>query len=148
MNKAVRAPFTTASVIVSLLLWLVLVVYFSFVSTAQKKTSPDGSHRAKLVRVDGIDVNFKFVVDGDEVYSSPDFAPVRDDFREQINWDASGHIVILEVAGQRLFGFDASARRRLTDKELLAVEYPPFANYGFEGKLPGSQNSPPNPKDK
>ena len=116
---------------------IALAFYFAHVTTVQRKANPDGSHHAKLVRYDGIDVNFKVVVDGENVFWSPDFAPVGHDFREQINWDATGSIVVLEVAGQRLFGYDARQGKKLTDEEVLAVEYPPFKDYWYEGKVPG-----------
>jgi hypothetical protein len=116
-----------------------VVFYLTSGTTVQEKISPVGSHRAKLVRHDGIDVNFQVVVDGEKVFRSPDFAPVRDDFREQIVWDATGKVMVLEVAGQRLFGYDAERKRRLTDEELLAVEYTPFARYRYEGTLPKRQ---------
>ena len=115
---------------------LFALVYFSSVTTVQSKLNPTGSHRAKLVRHQGIDVNFKVVVDGETIYYSPDFAPVEFDFREHIAWDKTGKIVVLEVAGKRLFAYDAEQKRQLTETELLAVEYMPFFEYHYEGKLP------------
>ncbi len=41
-----------------------------------------------------------------------------------------------EVAGKRLFAYDAEQKRQLSDTELLAVEYVPFFEYYFEGNLP------------
>ncbi|MCI0349458.1 MAG: hypothetical protein L0Z53_08535 [Acidobacteriales bacterium] len=111
-------------------------LYYSLVTTVQTKVSPNGSYRAKLVRIDSIDVNFKVFVDGERVYWSSDFAPVRQDFREQINWDATGNIVVLEVGGQRLFAYDARQKRALTAGETLAVKYPPFSEYRYKGRLP------------
>jgi len=118
-------------------LGIALVFYFSHVTTVQRKTSPDGFHRAKLVRHGGIDVDFEVVIDGESVFRSADSAPVKHDFREQINWDASGNQVILEVAGQRLFGYDVQQKRKLSDQEILGAKYAPFSDYGFEGLLPG-----------
>ncbi|MEJ7624483.1 MAG: hypothetical protein WKF34_10875 [Pyrinomonadaceae bacterium] len=118
---------------------LFALVYFSSVTTVQNKLSPTGSHRAKLVRHQGIDVNFKVVVDGETIYYSPDFAPVEFDFREQITWDKTGNVVVLEVAGKRLFAYDAKQKRQLADDELLSVEYVPFYEYRYEGKLPEEQ---------
>ena len=100
-------------------------------------------HRARLVRVDGIDVNFVVIVDGAKVFRSADFAPVKEDFREQINWDASGNSVVLEVGGQRLFAYDAQQRRKLSDDEVLGAKYPAFSRYGFEGLLPGQTSLQP-----
>ena len=110
--------------------------YYSVVKTVQTKVSPSGAHRAKLVRLDWIDVNFEVAVDGRDVFRSRDFAPVRQDFREQINWDATGNVVVLEVAGQRLFAYDARKKRILSAEETRAAKYPPFAEYGYEGRLP------------
>ena len=120
-----------------------LYFYFSHVTTVQRKTSPDGMHRARLVRYDSIDVNFEVIVDGEKVFRSADFAPVKHDFREQINWDASGNSVVLEVAGQRLFGYDAQRRRKLSDNEVLGAKYAAFSEYGFEGLLPDQSTQHP-----
>ena len=114
--------------------------YYLFApTTIQNKANPTGSHTAKLVRHQGIDVNFKVVVDGENIYYSPDFAPVEFDFREQISWDKTGNIVVLEVAGKRLFAYDAEQKRQLSDNELLSVKYTPFSEYWYEGKLPDEQ---------
>ena len=118
---------------------LLIIGFFFFLFapyTVQKKSNPTGTHQAKLLRVDGFDVIFKVVVDGEQVYSSPDFAPIQADFREQIVWDATGKILVFEVAGQRIFGYNAEKRTVLTDNELLQVNYLPFFHYGYEGKLP------------
>ena len=112
---------------------------FSSVTTIQTKLNPKGSHKAKLVRHQGIDVNFRVVVDGETIYYSPDFAPVDFDFREQIAWDKTGNIVVLEVAGKRLFAYDAEQKWQLSNNELLSVEYMPFFEYHYEGKLPEEQ---------
>ena len=100
------------------------------------KKSPDGNHLAKLTRVTGIDVNFRVYLDGDRIYGSPDFAPVRFDFREQIMWDTTGQLLILEVAGKRIFGYHVTQRRSLRDDEISAAELPPFQDYRYEGTLP------------
>ncbi len=110
--------------------------YFSTVSTVMKKPSPDRQHTAKLVRVQGIDVNFRVTVDGRRVYGSPDFAPVRADFREQLVWATNSQVVVLEVAGRRIFGYQAVEKRPLTDSELLKVQFTPFDELHFEGTLP------------
>lgn len=115
---------------------LVILVYKSIVQTIEVEPNPDGSHYGKLFRHNGIDINFRVQVDGNDVYYSPDFAPVEHDFREQISWDKSGHNLILEVAGKRLFGYNAAEKRPLTDDELRTAEYVPFSEYRYEGKLP------------
>jgi hypothetical protein len=110
--------------------------YFSMVSTVMTKRSPDRQHTAKLSRVQGIDVNFRVTVDGSRVYSSPDFAPVRADFREQLVWDTHSQVVMLEVAGRRMFGYHVAEKRALTDSELFNVQFTPFEELRFEGALP------------
>jgi hypothetical protein len=114
----------------------VAVFYLSTVSTVITKRSPDRQHTAKLSRVQGIDVNFRVSVDGSRVYSSPDFAPVRADFREQLIWDTNSQAVVLEVAGRRIFGYHVGEKRPLTDSELLKIRLTPFEELGFEGTLP------------
>jgi len=114
----------------------VAMFYFSMVSTVMTKRSPDRQHTAKLTRVQGIDVNFKVTVDGTRVYGSPDFAPVRADFREQLIWDTNSVAVILEVAGRRIFGYHVAEKRSLTDSELHQIHLTRFEELRFEGTLP------------
>ena len=134
------SPKQTTGLIILALLGLiaasVILIYISLVQTIQIKSNLDSSHSAKLLRHNGIDINFRVQVDGKDVYYSPDFAPVDLDFREQIAWDKTGRSVILEVAGKRLFGYSAKEKRDLTDEELRFVEYPAFSEFHFEGKLP------------
>ncbi|MEX2308218.1 MAG: hypothetical protein WD738_11525 [Pirellulales bacterium] len=139
MTASKKALLTVGCVIGGAAILFVLIVaafYFSVVSTVMKKASPDGQHTAKLVRIDGIDVIFRVVVDGRRVYSSPDFAPVGADFREQLVWSANDNIVVLEVGDERIFGYDAVEQRELSDSELFNVQFTPFAELGFEGELP------------
>jgi hypothetical protein len=110
--------------------------YFNFVNHVMTKFSPDGRHTAKLHRINGIDVIFEVTVNGNNVFSSPDFAPVDADFREQIAWNADGDIVVLKVGGKRLFGYNVNQKRSLTDDELLMIEFTPFDALGYEGTLP------------
>ena len=105
-------------------------------STVMTKRSPDGQHTAKLTRKQGIDVNFIVSVDGSRVYRSPDFAPVRADFREQLIWDANSQVVVLEVAGRRIFGHHVGEKRSMTDSELAMIRLTPFEELRFEGTLP------------
>ena len=111
-------------------------IYASMTSTVMKRASPGGYFRARLLRSDGFDVLFTVKVNGKSVYSSPDFAPVNADFREQIVWDKSGKIIVLLVAGERIFGYHAVEKRPLTDRELLNVEFTPFKELRYEGSLP------------
>jgi hypothetical protein len=109
------------------------VTHFGFTSTVMSKESPDDRHSARLDRVDGIDVMFDVVVDGTRVYRTHDFAPGPFDFREHIYWTADSQSVILEVAGNRLYGYDVTKRRALTDTELANVALTDFRDLGFEG---------------
>jgi hypothetical protein len=102
----------------------------------EARDSPDGRHNAVLRRADGIDVNFELSVDGRRVFWSPDFAPVSFDFREKLVWDRSSRRVVLEVAGERIFGYDAEEKRPLTADEIISLEYVPFQEFRYEGTLP------------
>jgi hypothetical protein len=115
---------------------LLLMVRKEFTATEMTKESPDRQHQAKLAKSSGIDVNFRVFLDGQFIFGSPDFAPLRADFREQIVWDKTGRFLLLEIAGERVFGYDVGNRRELSDAEVLAVEFVPFAELGYEGKLP------------
>lgn len=113
-----------------------LFYYLFFPKTVQETTNFDKSHSAKLIRYDGIDVNFKVIVDEKKVFFSPDFAPVEYDFRERLIWNETGSIIVLEVAGKRLFGYDVRGNIELSNTELSKVKFAPFSKYGYEGKLP------------
>lgn len=114
----------------------IAMLYFSMVSTVMTKRSPDRQHTAKLTRCDGIDLIFSVKVDGIRVYDSPDFAPRTVDCREQLIWDADSTAVVLEVAGQRIFGYHVGEKRALRDSELYSLRLTPFHELGFEGELP------------
>ena len=107
----------------------------------QTLSSPDGQHTAELSRADGIDRNYTVRIDRRRVYTSPDFAPRKDlPFRETLVWDATGKILMLEVARHRIFGYDVAADRQLSDEELLATQAapdPPLSEYYFESEWPG-----------
>ena len=129
-------------VVVNVILLMILAFYAIWpVRELQTLYSPDRDHWARLLRVDGFDRIYFVKVDGVRVYTSPDFAPSNDvPFRETLFWDATGKVVVLEVARHRIFGYDVSRSRELTDEELLAVAAPPdppLWEYGFEWKWPG-----------
>jgi len=141
MSTATKSLTITSllAIVVALLITLSLAgLYFSSVYRVMTKSSPDGSHVAKLYRYQGIDVNFNLIVDGTSVFYSPDFAPIDADFREHIAWDASGQNVVLMVGGERIFGYRPGDGRSLTESELLSVRFTPFDDLRFEGKLPSS----------
>jgi hypothetical protein len=116
--------------------FFVATLYFSMVSTVMTKRSPDRLHTAKLTRFDGIDLIFSVTVDGVRVYDSPDFASPPVDFREQLIWDTDSTAVVLEVAGQRLFGYHVGEKRALKDSELYSLRLTPFHELGFAGQVP------------
>jgi hypothetical protein len=131
-----------AIVLLACLIFLVLGYLFfsSFVTTVQVLPSPDSTHKAVLKRLDGIDLVFFVSVDGRKVYSSPDFRPnSKVVFGEKLIWDKTGNIVVLEVTGKRLFGYNVQTHKAISDAELLSLEYSPELDeweYGFEGTWP------------
>ena len=139
-GKTLSAVGVSIALVALLVGGFFLAFYVSTTSHVMTKNSPDSQHTAKLVRTQGIDVNFILSVDGDRVYWSPDFAPEKADFRERIAWDESGQSVVLEVGGERLFGYSATEKRPLTDTELLKIAFTPFSALGYEDTLP-KQNS-------
>ncbi len=136
IKKALLVIGSSVGVAALALAGFAAMFYFSTVSTVITKHSPDRQHTAKLSRVQGIDVNFRVIVDGRRVYNSPDFAPVHADFREQVIWDTDGQSVFLEVAGRRIFGYHVGEKRPLTDQELSRIHLTPFEELRFEGTLP------------
>ena len=116
---------------------LVAIIYFGLfygmISTVMTKRSPDGQHSAKLIRVQGIDVNFRVIIDGSRFYQSADFAPRPADFREHLYWDTKSEAVALEVAGRRIFGYHLAEKRQLTEAELSNIQLTPFKELGYEG---------------
>ena len=115
--------------------------WFAWTSTLQKLDSPDQRHTAKLVRIDGIDRNYRIDLDGVRVYDSPDFAPRRDfPFREAIYFTPDSRFLVFVVGGHRIVGIDTTSRQRLPDAELLALpalSSPKLSDYGFEAEWPG-----------
>lgn len=146
MKIELRVIVNTIILFVSICIVCCAIFYFLVlrnlvrIRTVQIFRSPESAHTATLVRIDSIDTNFDVKVDGERVYRSPDFVPdYTVDFHERLVWDKKGQIVVFEVAGRRLFGYDVNNKRNLSDKELLKVEYAPEPNeweYGFEGEWP------------
>jgi hypothetical protein len=118
-----------------------ILFVLSLSRTLQEAQSPDGQRRVELIRIDGLDRNYIIRVDGTRVWNSPDFSP-RDDipYREALVWNATGNVVVFEVANHRVCGIDVNAKRVLTDAELLALELAPeprLWDYGYEAEWPG-----------
>lgn len=139
MKGATKLGLVIAGAVVFGLLLLVLNALWPV--TLQTVSSPDGKHTVELQRADHIDRNYSVLVDGKRVYVSPDFAPRRDlPFREALIWDSTGKIVMLEIARQRIFGYDVANSRQLEDEKLLATTAapePPLSEYYFEAEWPG-----------
>jgi hypothetical protein len=59
--------------------------------------------------------------------------PFRDrSYRETLVWDKSGHIVVLELMGKRVFAYDAVNKRRLGKGELSKYQlYPMPSDYVY-----------------
>ena len=109
--------------------------------------SPNHTHHAILGRRGAfIDLNSEVRLDGRVIYVSPDFSPDRTiPYRETLLWDDTGNRLILEVLGRRLFGYDASQNRRLTDAELPKAKVSPVPASGgvFEGRWPENASTKP-----
>ncbi len=103
--------------------------------------SSDGRLRAKLIRKHAfLDLNFIIQLNGENIFRSPDFKPNdKIPFREAILWDRTGKNLIFEVAGHRLFGYSLIGKRKLSDKELLALEVqnPKPEDFHYSGSWPG-----------
>ena len=105
----------------------------------QELKSPDGSHTARLGKKMWIDLNYFILLDGNRIYTSPDFRPPRSTpYRETLLWDQSGRYLILEVAGRRLFGFDVENHKEINPQTLLSLPIPSISIHevGFEGTWP------------
>lgn len=117
--------------------------YYAFFMTTKLQTlrAEKGNHRAELFRFDGLDRIYTIRIDGDKVYSSPDFSPREDmAFREALVCDQSGEHLIFEVGGRRVAGFRFATKERLSDGQLLALPpapEPELYKYGFDGRWPG-----------
>jgi hypothetical protein len=117
------------------------IFIWSIGTTIQRLESPDGKHVATLIRADHIDRNYIVKLDGSRVFVTADFAPRSDViFRETLAWDVSGKILVLEIARQKIIGYDTELNRRLGDSELLEVELAPDSHLGeffYEAPWPG-----------
>lgn len=105
--------------------------------TIQILKTGDRSHTADLRRsFGGIDVNFKIVLDGVEIYRSPDFAP--DDsrsFREWITWDEKEKALVFIVADQVLFAYSLETKMPLLPQAFptLVIPRSSLGDLGYEG---------------
>ena len=86
--------------------------------------SADDKHKVELIRrYSFLDLNFFIDLDGERIYRTEDFRPnYKIPFRETILWDKTGENLILEVSRKRLFGYNVPSKRKLSEKELLALE--------------------------
>lgn len=100
--------------------------------------TPDLEHVAKLHRLYGyIDVNFKITLDGNKIYHSRDCAPDASlPFRETLAWDASGKVLVFQLADQIVFAFDTALQRELYPGEFSALVLPVVTldDIGFGGR--------------
>ncbi len=82
--------------------------------------APETNHNATLLKkLNLADINFIVKVDGVKVYTSPDYMGFPDHlYRENLVWDKSGKIVVLELMGKRTFGYNAEEKREITKNEL------------------------------
>lgn len=114
--------------ILATLLWQGFTNTLTRIYPVQFLRSPNRAHHAVLERTEGaIDLNFRVKLDGNIIYVSPDFNP--DDrlvYRETLLWDDSGNILILEVAGKRLFGYEVTEGKPISSADLLQVKVTPM----------------------
>jgi hypothetical protein len=145
MEHASRIPrallFSLALIVAFLAGFLCSRATTSPFTRLQTLSSHDRAHQAQLWRLDHVDRNYSVYLDGRKIFGSEDFARNSSlPFRETLFWDRTDRFVILEVAGHRIFGYDAAAGRRLTDSELLAAKPPPEPSlweYSSETEWPG-----------
>jgi hypothetical protein len=138
VNKIMSHALLFVFGILCTMLWQSFLNFVSF-RPVQYLSSPNRKYEAVLERQDFIDLNFRVSLNGKSIYRSPDFSPNHSlAFRESLTWDDSGTILVLEVGGRRLFGYDIAQSQRLTDASLLRVKVSPVPldKYGFEGKWP------------
>ncbi len=106
--------------------------------------SSDGRTRAELIHRHALfDLNFIIQLNGAKIFTSPDFKPNNTiPFRETILWDKAGKNLIFEVGGHRLFGYNLTAKRQLSDQQLLALEVqnPKPQDFHYSGHWPGLPN--------
>lgn len=82
---------------------------FVFGSEIQSRASFPRYHMARLYSRPGFgDQTFYLEVDGERVYTSGDAAPGNLD--EKLYWDAEGKIVVLELAGKKVFSYDTERK--------------------------------------
>jgi hypothetical protein len=102
--------------------------------------SPNGKHEAQLTwRYAFLDLNFLIDLNGERIYTSPDFDPQYIlPFRETLLWDESGRYLIFEVNGQRLWGYDVFNKKPLTPAELRTIKIPKVKSedLGFQAPWP------------
>ena len=118
---------------------LVQIPIYCFVSSitvgkhVQTLVSPDERHTAVLLSKHNLaDFNFIVKVDGVKVYESPDLWG-RDDhfFREQLIWDKTSRVVVLEIMGKRVFAYNADAQETLAKGQLSGYKFYPMPNDYF-----------------
>lgn len=135
-----KQPWLVTFVFGMAVMWCLLTLKSTFGwHTVQVLRHPSANNVAMLERVDSIDTNFRVSLNGTTIYHSPDFSPQKSfPFREALLWDDSANFLIFEVAGRRLFGYDLTQNKQLTDAQLLSVKTSPvpIRKYGFGGRWP------------
>ena len=108
--------------------------------TVQRLCTVDHKHCAELKRRMFLDLNFLVKLNGKNIFMTEDFMP-NDTLphRETLVWDDSGKILLLEIAGRRIYGYDTEAGRQLRNDELLAIKVSPIplSVYQYAGEWPG-----------
>lgn len=141
-RRQIKYPLLFIVALIFLTYISIQIISFSPWKPIQVLESPDRTHphTATLSRLYGyIDANFKIILDGKRIYSSPDFAPNNTlAFREFMTWDDSGKILIFIVADKILFAYDTEKSQSLPSDAFttLKLQLPTLRDLHYEGILP------------
>lgn len=96
----------------------------------QTLSAPETKHTASLLKKYNLaDINFIVKVDGTKVYVSPDYIGFSDHlYRETLVWDKSGKVVLFELMGKKVFGYNAEEKRVIDGNELANYTFYPTAS--------------------
>ena len=129
-------------IILGSLVLVVAVPVFMFrtVSLIQELESHGRSNTIKLIQRDSIDRNYEIQINGDKIYSSPDFFPRRDfPYLANICFSDDQEKLVFRVHGHRIWGYDIGHKRELSNEALLSlvIVEPKLYELGYESEWPG-----------
>jgi hypothetical protein len=95
--------------------------------TIQIVNSNSGAHQAVLAKKHNLaDMNFIVKVDGKRVYISPDYVNYPDNYyQENLQWDITGKVVVLQLIGKRVFAYDTVTQQGLKKGDLERYQFLP-----------------------